>query len=46
MDLALRVQMRREFDEELDKVKFSMSLQENVLVTSFSIFMNIFIITH
>lgn len=37
MDLALRVQMRHEFDEELDNVKFSMSLRENVLVTRFLI---------
>jgi len=37
MELALRVRMRREFDEELGKVKFSMSLRENILVTSFPI---------
>ena len=35
MELALRVRMRREFDKQLGKVKFSMSLRESALAMSF-----------
>ena len=31
MELALRVRMRQEFDKQLGKVKFAMSLREKVL---------------
>jgi len=37
MELALRVKMRREFDRQLGKVKFSMSLREKALAMSFPI---------
>ena len=37
MELALRVKMRREFDRQLGKVKFSMSLREKALAISFPI---------
>ena len=37
MELALRVKMRSEFDTELGKVKFSMSLREILIVMSFPI---------
>jgi len=37
MELALRVKMRSEFDTELGKVKFSMSLREKLIVMSFPI---------
>jgi len=37
MELALRVKMRREFDKQLGKVKFSMSLREKALAMSFPI---------
>ena len=37
MELALRVKMRSEFDDELGKVKFSMSLREKLIVMSFPI---------
>ena len=37
MELALRVKMRREFDEDLGKVKFSMSFREKLIVMSFPI---------
>ena len=37
MELALRVKMRREFDKQLGKVKFSMSIREKVLAMSFPI---------
>jgi len=35
MELALRVRMRREFDDELGKVEFSMSFREKLIVMSF-----------
>ena len=35
MELALRVRMRREFDDDLGKVEFSMSFREKLIVTSF-----------
>ncbi len=34
MELALRVRMRQEFDKQLGKVKFAMSLREKVLAIS------------
>jgi hypothetical protein len=37
MELALRVRMRKEFDKQLGKVKFSMSLREKALAMSFPI---------
>ena len=37
MELALRVKMRSEFNTELGKVKFSMSLREKLIVMSFPI---------
>ena len=37
MELALRVKMRSEFDTELGKVKFSISLREKLIVMSFPI---------
>ena len=35
MELALRVRMRHEFDNEFGKVKFSMSFREKVIIMSF-----------
>ena len=35
MELALRVKMRREFDDDLGKVRFSMSFREKLIVMSF-----------
>ena len=35
MELALRVKMRSEFDDDLGKVKFSMSFREKIIVMSF-----------
>ena len=37
MELALRVRMRKEFDSQLGKVKFSMSLRDRALAMSFPI---------
>jgi len=37
MELALRVKMRSEFDSDLGKVKFSLSLREKLIVMSFPI---------
>ena len=37
MELALRVRMRKEFDKQLGKVKFSMSLRDKALAMSFPI---------
>ena len=37
MELALRVRMRKEFNKQLGKVKFSMSLREKALAMSFPI---------
>ena len=35
MELALRVKMRREFDDDLGQVKFSMSFREKLILMSF-----------
>ena len=35
MELALRVKMRSEFDDDLGKVKFAMSFREKIIVMSF-----------
>lgn len=35
MELALRVRMRKEFDKQLGRVKFAMSLREKVIIMSF-----------
>jgi len=35
MELALRDKMRREFDDDLGEVKFSMSFREKLIVMSF-----------
>ena len=45
MELALRVKMRSEFDEELGKVKFSMSFREKLIVMSFPIKNDILMVT-
>jgi len=37
MELALRVKMRSELDDDLGKVKFSMSFREKLIVMSFPI---------
>ena len=37
MELALRVKMRREFDDDLGKVQFSMSFREKLIVMSFPV---------
>ena len=37
MELTLRVKMRSEFDDDLGKVKFSMSFREKLIVMSFPI---------
>jgi len=37
MELALRVKMRSEFDDDLGKVKFSMSFREKLIVMSYPI---------
>lgn len=37
MELALRVRMRKEFDRQLGKVKFSLSVRERGLAVSFPI---------
>jgi len=37
MELALRVKMRREFDDDLGQVKFSLSFREKLIVMSFPI---------
>ena len=37
MELALRVKMRSEFDDDLGQVKFSMSFREKLIVMSFPI---------
>ena len=45
MELALRVKMRSEFDDELGKVKFSMSFREKLIVMSFPIKNDILMVT-
>jgi len=37
LELALRVKMRSEFDDDLGKVKYSMSFREKLIVMSFPI---------
>ena len=37
MELALRVKMRSEFDDDLGQVKFSMSFREKLIVMSFPV---------
>jgi hypothetical protein len=37
LELALRVKMRQEFDEELGPVKFAMSYRDKVIIMSFPI---------
>ena len=45
MELALRVKMRREFDDDLGKVKFSMSFREKLIVMSFPMEDNVLMIS-
>ena len=45
MDLALRVKMRREFDDDLGKVKFSMSFREKLIVMSFPMEDNVLMVS-
>ena len=45
MELALRVKMRREFDDDLGKVKFSMSFREKLIVMSFPMKNNILMVS-
>lgn len=37
MELALRIKMRKEFDEQLGPVKFAMAMRERILLISFPI---------
>jgi len=45
MELALRVKMRREFDDDLGKVKFSMSFREKLIVMSFPMEDNVLMVS-
>ena len=45
MELALRVRMRQEFDQELGPVKFAMSYRDKVIVMSFPINKEILLIS-
>jgi len=45
MELALRVRMRREFDDDLGKVKFSMSFREKLIVMSFPMENNVLMVS-
>ena len=45
MELALRVKMRREFDDDLGKVKVSMSFREKLIVMSFPMEDNVLMIS-
>ena len=45
MELALRVKMRREFDDDLGKVKFSMSFREKLIVMSFPMENNVLMVS-
>ena len=45
MELALRVKMRSEFDDELGKVKFAMSFREKLIVMSFPMKNNILMVS-
>ncbi len=45
MELALRVKMRSEFDDELGKVKFSLSFREKLIVMSFPLKNDVLLVT-
>jgi len=45
MELALRVKMRKEFDQDLGSVKFALSYREKVVVMSFPIKNDILLVT-
>jgi hypothetical protein len=45
MELALRVKMRSEFNNDLGKVRFSMSLREKIIVMSFPIESDVMMVT-
>jgi len=45
MELALRVKMRREFDDDLGEVKFSMSFREKLIVMSFPMKNNVLMVS-
>ncbi len=45
MELALRVKMRSEFDDDLGKVKFSMSFREKLIVMSFPMEDNVLMVS-
>jgi len=45
MELALRVKMRSEFDDDLGKVKFSMSFREKLIVMSFPIKIDVLMVS-
>jgi len=45
MELALRVKMRSEFEDDLGKVKFSMSFREKLIVMSFPMKNNILMVS-
>ena len=45
MELALRVKMRSEFDDDLGKVKFAMSFREKLIVMSFPMKNNILMVS-
>jgi len=45
MELALRVKMRSEFDDDLGKVKFSMSFREKLILMIFPIKVDVFMVS-
>jgi len=45
MELALRVKMRRELDDDLGQVKFSKSFREKLIVMSFPIKNDVFMVS-
>jgi len=45
MELALRVKMRREFEDDLGEVKFSMSFREKLIVMSFPMKVDVFMVS-
>jgi len=45
MELALRVKMRREFDDDLGQVKFSLSFREKLIVMSFPMGDNVLMVS-
>ena len=45
MELALRVKMRSEFNDELGKVKFSLSFREKLIVMSFPLKNDVLLVT-